>query len=80
MIVHRHLLLDEPLIFNCAISRQIHERYERGEWDRFEGNSSNHIASFNNENKQTIWIVKLTRDFEITYLMTTPIVFRKWLE
>jgi len=79
MIVHRHLLLGEPLIFNCAVARQIHERYERGEWDRFEGNSSNHIASFNIGKKQMIWIVKLTRDYEITYLMTIPNEFRKWL-
>ena len=59
---------------NPVLIRQVAERYEQKKWDFFFGNSSNHITVFRVQNrgkKESLLIVKTTRDFEQKILMTT---------
>ena len=74
MIVHKHVSDAVFRKLNPVLMRQIAERYEQKKWDFFFGNSSNHITVFRVQNrgkKESLLIVKTTRDFEQKILMTT---------
>ena len=70
LLEHRHISESVFSRFNIALIRLIGERYEQEKWDNFQGSFHNHIAVFQIGVEHYL-VVKITRKFEVFYIMTT---------